>query len=83
MHQKETVLLTDAQVIVLATPVFLALIAVEWAVGLARGHNTYRLNDALASIGLGVLSQASAVFGKLLRVGLYTLVFEHLVNCNS
>jgi sterol desaturase/sphingolipid hydroxylase (fatty acid hydroxylase superfamily) len=78
MHQKETVLLTDAQVIVLATPVFLALIAVEWAVGLARGHNTYRLNDALASIGLGVLSQASAVFGKLLRVGLYTLVFEHL-----
>jgi len=46
--------MTSAQIIVLATPVFLALIAFEFAVGLARGRNTYRLNDALNSIGLGV-----------------------------
>ncbi len=70
--------MTGAQVIVLATPVFLLLIAVELAVGAVRGRHTYRLNDALASIGLGVMSQVTGVFGKLLRVGVYTLAFEHV-----
>jgi sterol desaturase/sphingolipid hydroxylase (fatty acid hydroxylase superfamily) len=67
-----------AQIIVLATPVFLLLIAVELAVGLARGRNTYRLHDALSSIGLGILSQLVGVFTKLASLGLYVLVFEHL-----
>jgi sterol desaturase/sphingolipid hydroxylase (fatty acid hydroxylase superfamily) len=70
--------MTGAQIIVLATPVFLLLIAVELAVGMARGRHTYRLNDALASIGLGVMSQVTGVFGKLLRIGVYTLAFEHV-----
>ena len=67
-----------AQIIVLATPVFLLLIALEWWVGLRRGRNTYRLHDALSSIGLGMLSQLVAVFTKLATLGLYVLVFEHL-----
>ena len=46
--------MSESQIIVLATPVFLALIGVELAVGLARGRNGYRLSDALSSIGLGV-----------------------------
>jgi sterol desaturase/sphingolipid hydroxylase (fatty acid hydroxylase superfamily) len=70
--------MTSAQIIVLATPVFLLLIALEFGVGLARGRNTYRLHDTLASIGLGVMSQVTGVFGRLLRIGLYTLAFEHL-----
>ena len=70
--------MTGAQIIVLATPVFLALIALEFAVGLARGRNTYRLNDSLNSIGLGVMSQVTGVFGKLLRIGVYTLAFDHV-----
>jgi sterol desaturase/sphingolipid hydroxylase (fatty acid hydroxylase superfamily) len=70
--------MTPAQIIVLATPVFLGLIALEFVVGLARGRNTYRLADALCSIGLGVMSQVTGVFGRLLRIGLYTLVFEHV-----
>ena len=70
--------MTGAQIIVLATPAFFALIALEFAVGLARGRNTYRLNDSLNSIGLGVMSQVTGVFGKLLRIGLYALVFEHV-----
>ncbi len=64
----------DAQIIVLATPVFLALIGLELAVGLARGRNTYRLHDAMASIGLGMLSQVVALFTKLLNIGLYAAV---------
>ena len=71
------------QIIVLATPVFFLLIAIEFAVGLVRerrgtGRNTYRLNDAVNSIGLGMLSQISAVLTKLLRIGIYTALFEHM-----
>jgi sterol desaturase/sphingolipid hydroxylase (fatty acid hydroxylase superfamily) len=71
-------MLTGAQIIVLAMPVFLLLIAAEFALGVARGRNTYRLNDALNSIGLGVMSQVTGVFGRLLRVGVYALAYEHL-----
>lgn len=63
-----------AQIIVLATPVFLALIALEWWVGRRRGRDTYRLNDALASIGLGMLSQLAGLFPKALTLGVYVAV---------
>ena len=69
--------MSPSQIIVLATPVFLLLIALEFAVGWARGRNTYRMADAVSSISLGMLSQTSAVFTALLRIGLYTLLFEH------
>lgn len=64
-----------AQIIVLATPVFLALIALEYWVGVRRGRNTYRLDDALSSIGLGIMSQLTGVFTKLMTVGIYSAVF--------
>ena len=70
--------LTGPQVIVLATPVFLALIALEYAVGRVRRRDTYRLADALSSIGLGIMSQLTGLFVTLLTVGIYTAVFEHL-----
>jgi sterol desaturase/sphingolipid hydroxylase (fatty acid hydroxylase superfamily) len=68
--------MTPAQIIVLATPVFLLLIAVEFVVGVVRGRNTYRLADALSSIGLGILSQVSGVFTKLMTIGIYAAVYE-------
>jgi alkylglycerol monooxygenase len=68
--------MTPSQIIVLATPVFFVLIALELVWGLARGRNTYRLADAVNSIGLGMLSQISAVFTRLLRVGIYTAVYS-------
>jgi sterol desaturase/sphingolipid hydroxylase (fatty acid hydroxylase superfamily) len=67
----------DTQVIVLATPVFLLLIVAEFVVGLRRGRNTYRLNDALNSIGLGILSQLAGVFSRLMSIGIYSVVFAH------
>ena len=70
--------MTGPQIIVLATPVFLLLIAIEFAVGLRRGNNTYRLNDALNSIGLGIMSQLVGVFTTLMTVGIYTAVFERV-----
>ena len=70
--------MSPSQIIVLASPVFLVLIAIEFFVGRARGRNTYRLNDAVTSIGLGMLSQVSAVFMRFLRIGIYTAVFHAL-----
>ena len=71
-------MLTPSQVIVLATPVFFALIAVEWVISLKRGRNAYALADAISSLNLGVLSQTSAVFTKLLTLGIYTFVASHV-----
>jgi sterol desaturase/sphingolipid hydroxylase (fatty acid hydroxylase superfamily) len=68
--------MTDAQVIVLATPVFLGLIAIEFAVGLARGRNTYRLHDAIASIGLGIMSRVVEVLTKAFGLGMYVIVYR-------
>ena len=70
--------MTPAQVIVLATPVFLALIALEFWVGVRRGRNTYRLNDALSSIGLGIMSQLVGVFSAVATLGIYSLVWGAL-----
>jgi sterol desaturase/sphingolipid hydroxylase (fatty acid hydroxylase superfamily) len=60
--------------IALATPVFFALIALEFAIGRARGRSNYRLNDALNSLSLGVMSQVIGLFTKLLAVGIYAAV---------
>lgn len=68
----------EETIITLATPVFFALIALELAWGRARGRNTYRLDDAINSIGLGVLSQVSGVFARLLRIGIYAWAFDHV-----
>ena len=70
--------MTPAQIIVLATPVFLAAIAIELAVGLARGRNTYRLHDAMSSIGLGMMSQVVGLFTRLLAIGIYALAYERV-----
>ena len=71
-------MLTPAQVIVVATPVFLAAIVAEWAIGRARGRDTYRWPDALSSIGLGIVNQLVAAGTTLFGIGIYTAVFEHL-----
>lgn len=71
-------MLSPSQIIVVATPVFLALMAVEWVISLRRGRNAYALADAISSLNLGILSQSSAVFTKLLTLGIYTAVASHV-----
>jgi alkylglycerol monooxygenase len=65
-------------VIVYAIPVFVALMAAEFGVGLALGRNVYRLNDAIGSLTAGILSQISSIFMLALSVGIYILVYNHL-----
>jgi alkylglycerol monooxygenase len=66
------------KVITLATPVFFLLIFIELTVGWLRRNNTYRLNDAINSISLGVLSQISGVFMRFLRIGIYAWLVQHI-----
>ncbi|MBS0447437.1 MAG: sterol desaturase family protein [Proteobacteria bacterium] len=70
--------MTGPQIIVLATPLFFLLIGIEWLVGWRRGRNTYRVNDALSSIGLGIMSQITGLFGGLVTVAVYAVVYDHL-----
>ena len=69
-----------SKVIVFATPVFLLLIALEFfwsrrATARVPSAQAYRLNDAINSISLGILSQVGGVLTKVLSVGIYTAVF--------
>jgi alkylglycerol monooxygenase len=70
-----------SKVIVMATPVFLLLIAIEFFWGRAKarrgaGADTYRLNDTLNSISLGMMGQLGGIISKTLTVGIYTAVFS-------
>jgi sterol desaturase/sphingolipid hydroxylase (fatty acid hydroxylase superfamily) len=67
----------DAQIIVLATPVFFGLIAIELLVAWRRGLVAYAWADTFNSIGLGMLSQLVGVLTKLFTFGIYAWVFEH------
>ena len=69
---------TQELVITLATPVFFLLIGIELLVTKLRGRRAYASNDAVNSIGLGVISQIVGVFCKLLTLGIYAWCVEHL-----
>ena len=65
--------------IAFATPVFFLLIAVELLLARARGlTGAYRLNDAINSLSLGVMSQVVGLFVRVFNYGVYALVFTHV-----
>ena len=69
---------TPELIITWATPVFFLLIGIELLVAKLRGRKAYATNDAMNSIGLGVISQIVGVFSKLLTFGIYAWCVEHL-----
>jgi sterol desaturase/sphingolipid hydroxylase (fatty acid hydroxylase superfamily) len=64
--------------IAVATPFFFLLIGLEWLVTRKRGISAYRLNDAVNSLSLGVMSQVVNLFVKALTIGVYAWVYEHV-----
>jgi sterol desaturase/sphingolipid hydroxylase (fatty acid hydroxylase superfamily) len=62
--------------IVLAIPVFFALIGVELLVAWVQGRRVYRLADSLADLSCGVVEQLLNVFLKTLLFAGYALVHE-------
>ena len=69
---------TQELIITWATPVFFVLIAIELLVARLRGRKAYASNDAINSIGLGVISQVVGVFTKLVTFGIYAWCVHNL-----
>ena len=71
--------------IALATPVFFLMIVLEYAIGRMRGRSNYRVNDAISSLSLGVMSQDVTLFTRLLGLGHESAVFwaSHVVHHQS
>ena len=68
-----------SKIIVFASPVFLLLVALEYWWSLKRpGRVGYRLNDTLANLSLGMVSQLWGVLTKLVLVGVYAVVQSRL-----
>lgn len=59
------------RIMLFAVPGFFVLMAIELLAARLMRRRVYRLNDAIASIGLGLLSQVVGVFAKVLTIGLY------------
>jgi len=66
------------QAIVFSIPVFILAIGAEIALAAAGGRRSYRLNDAVNSLSLGILSQISGLFAFALKIGVYVVVFKRL-----
>ena len=66
------------RIMLVAIPGFFALMAIELLAARLLRRRVYRLNDAIASIGLGVLSQVVGAFAKLLTIGLYAWLLPHV-----
>ena len=62
--------------VILAIPIYFLLMAFELVFEGFTNRRTYRLNDAITNINLGALDQVTGVFGKLVTIGIYTVVFE-------
>jgi sterol desaturase/sphingolipid hydroxylase (fatty acid hydroxylase superfamily) len=58
-------------------PLFFLLIGIELAVAKATGRPYYRLNDSIADLSLGILSQLSGIFLALLTYALFGWVSTH------
>lgn len=67
-----------ANYIVLAIPVFFLLIGVELCIDKINGTQNYRLNDSISNLNAGITDQVLSVFSKLILIGIYALVYEHL-----
>lgn len=64
-------------IILFAIPLFFLLIFIELWFDKRAGHTTYRFNDAINSLNLGMMSQVTAVAYKTLQFSVYVLLFEH------
>lgn len=64
--------------LIIALPVYLLLMAVEWIVLKKKSVRSYRANDTITNINCGITSQVIGVFLRVFLVGVYTLIYENL-----
>lgn len=64
--------------VIIAIPIYFLLIGIELVVQWVTSKKLYRLNDAITNISCGITQQLTGIFLKVLGIGAYTIVFEHL-----
>lgn len=64
-------------IILFSIPLFFLLLAAEVVYSARSGRALLRLNDSVADLSCGILSQISGVFSKLLTIGIYIWVEAH------
>lgn len=69
-------------IILYAIPGFFLLIAIELIADKARNTGYYRLNDAISSLSVGMLSRVSTVLKTLLPLGLYAFIVDSVAIIN-
>ncbi|HEU4561769.1 MAG TPA: sterol desaturase family protein [Longimicrobium sp.] len=65
-------------IILFSIPFFFLLIGAELAYAAWSRRRLFRLNDSIADLSCGILSQVSGVFSKLFAIGIYLWVLNHL-----
>ena len=65
----------SSPLITYAIPFFMLLVGIEFVYGLIKKENNYRINDALASMSLGLISR----FVPLLGLGFQYVVYTYVV----
>lgn len=63
--------------VILAIPMYFTLMGVELVYESMKNKRTYRLNDAVTNISTGTLQQLTGTFLKIIKIGIYTLVFQY------
>jgi len=63
--------------ILLAIPFFIVLIAMELAVDRYRGTGYYRMNDSISSLNAGIFSRVTIIFWRLAPVAVYYYVYQN------
>ena len=71
-------MITPEQIMAWAIPGFFLLIGIELLIARWRGRHVYYGNDAINSLGLGMISQIVGVFTKLFAIGIYGWCATHL-----
>ena len=65
-------------IILYAIPGFFLLMAIELIVDRVKGTGYYRLNDAIASLSVGMLSRVAAIIKALIPLSIYGLVVDDI-----
>ena len=66
----------SSPLITYAIPFFMLLVGIEFVYGLIKRENNYRINDALASMSLGLISRFIPLLGLGFQYVVYTYVAE-------
>ncbi len=67
----------DLNPVILAIPMYFALMGIELVYESISRKKTYRLNDAITNISTGTLQQLTGTFLKIFKIGVYAFIFQH------